>query len=163
VPEPALPQKALRERGYKGKIYQTHGVANSDFLRVCGADCEGTFVPVGPMLVAAQLPDSNPIKKTALVYVNKYTAAHGKDSVSTFGGHAWDAGLLLGEAAKKAVPKARPGTREFRLALRDALEGITNLTGSHGVFNIGPGNHQGLDQRSQVMVKIEKGAWKYVP
>ncbi|MGJ9416324.1 ABC transporter substrate-binding protein [Massilia sp. CMS3.1] len=159
----ALPQKALRERGYKGKIYQTHGVANSDFLRVCGADCEGTFVPVGPMLVANQLPDTNPIKKTALTYVTKYTAAHGKDSVSTFGGHAWDASLLLTEAAKTAVPKAKPGTKEFRAALRDSLEALKNVPASHGIFNMSPTNHQGLDQRSQVMVKIEKGAWKYVP
>jgi branched-chain amino acid transport system substrate-binding protein len=159
----ALPQKALRERGYKGKIYQTHGVANSDFLRVCGADCEGTFVPVGPMLVAHQLPDTNPVKKTALTYVNKYTAAHGKDSVSTFGGHVWDAQLLLAEAAKTALPKAKPGTKEFRAALRDALEGLKNVTATHGVFNMSPTNHQGLDQRSQVMVRIEKGAWKYVP
>ena len=159
----ALPQKALRERGYKGKIYQTHGVANSDFLRVCGADCEGTFVPVGPMLVANQLPATNPVKKTALTYTEKYTAAHGKDSVSTFGGHAWDASLLLGEAAKSALPKAKPGTKEFRAALRDSLENIKNLPASHGIFNMSPTNHQGLDQRSQVMVRIEKGAWKYVP
>ncbi|HAV36106.1 MAG TPA: branched-chain amino acid ABC transporter substrate-binding protein [Massilia sp.] len=159
----ALPQKALRERGYRGKIYQTHGVANSDFLRVCGADCEGTFIPAGPMLVAAQLPDANPVKKSALAYVNKYTGAYNKDSLSTFGGHAWDAALLLQEAAKTAVPKAKPGTKEFRAALRDSLEGIKNLPASHGIFNMTPTNHQGLDQRSQVMVRIEKGTWKYVP
>ena len=158
----ALPQKALRERGYRGKIYQTHGVANSDFLRVCGADCEGTFIPAGPMLVAAQLPDANPVKKSALAYVNKYTGAYNKDSLSTFGGHAWDAALLLQEAAKTAVPKAKPGTKEFRAALRDSLEGIKNLPASHGIFNMTPTNHQGLDQRSQVMVRIEKGTWKYV-
>jgi branched-chain amino acid transport system substrate-binding protein len=159
----ALPQKALRERGYKGKIYQTHGVANSDFLRVCGADCEGTFVPVGPVLVANQLPDANPVKKSALAYSSKYAAAFGKDSVSTFGGHAWDASLLLAEAARTALPKGKPGTKEFRAALRDSLEGIKNLPASHGIFNMSPANHQGLDQRAQVMVKIEKGAWKYVP
>jgi branched-chain amino acid transport system substrate-binding protein len=159
----ALPQKALRERGYKGRIYQTHGVANSDFLRVCGADCEGTFVPVGPVLVANQLPDANPVKKSALAYSSKYAAAFGKDSVSTFGGHAWDASLLLAEAAKTALPKGKPGTKEFRAALRDSLEGIKNLPASHGIFNMSPANHQGLDQRAQVMVKIEKGTWKYVP
>lgn len=159
----ALPQKALRERGYRGKIYQTHGVANSDFLRVCGADCEGTFIPAGPMLVAAQLPDANPVKKSALAYVSKYTGTYNKDSLSTFGGHAWDAALLLQEAAKTAVPKAKPGTKEFRAALRDSLEGIKNLPASHGIFNMTPTNHQGLDQRSQVMVRIEKGTWKYVP
>ena len=159
----ALPQKALRERGYRGKIYQTHGVANSDFLRVCGADCEGTFIPAGPMLVAAQLPEANPVKKSALAYVNKYTGAYNKDSLSTFGGHAWDAALLLQEAARTAVPKAKPGTKQFRAALRDSLEGIKNLPASHGIFNMTPTNHQGLDGRSQVMVRIEKGTWKYVP
>ncbi|WP_308635764.1 ABC transporter substrate-binding protein [Massilia brevitalea] len=159
----ALPQKALRERGYKGKIYQTHGVANSDFLRVCAADCEGTFLPAGPMLVVNQLPDTNPVKKSALTYVNKYNSAFKKESLSTFGGHAWDAAMLLQEAAKTAVPKAKPGTKEFRAALRDSLEGIKNLPASHGIFNMSPTNHQGLDQRSQVMVRIEKGAWKYVP
>ncbi|MCC2963717.1 ABC transporter substrate-binding protein [Massilia sp. IC2-278] len=159
----ALPQKALRERGYKGKIYQTHGVANSDFLRVCAADCEGTFLPAGPMLVVNQLPDTNPVKKSALTYVNKYNGAFKKESLSTFGGHAWDAAMLLQEAAKTAVPKAKPGTKEFRAALRDSLEGIKNLPASHGIFNMSPTNHQGLDQRSQVMVRIEKGNWKYVP
>jgi len=159
----ALPQKALRERGYKGKIYQTHGVANSDFLRVCAADCEGTFLPAGPMLVVNQLPDTNPVKKSALAYVNKYNGAFKKESLSTFGGHAWDAAMLLQEAGKTAVPKAKPGTREFRAALRDSLEGIKNLPASHGIFNMSPTNHQGLDQRSQVMVRIEKGNWKYVP
>jgi len=159
----ALPQKALRERGYKGKIYQTHGVANSDFLRVCGADCEGTFLPAGPMLVVNQLPDTNPVKKSALAYVTKYTGAFKKESLSTFGGHAWDAAMLLQEAAKTAVPKAKPGTKEFRAALRDSLEGIKNLPASHGIFNMTPTNHQGLDGRAQVMVRVEKGAWKYVP
>jgi branched-chain amino acid transport system substrate-binding protein len=155
----ALPQKTLRERGYRGKIYQTHGVANGDFLRVCGRDCEGTFLPVGPMLVVTQLPDSNPIKKSALTYVTKYTAAFNKDTLSTFGGHAWDASLLLQDAAKKAVLKAKPGTKEFRAALRDALETIKDLPVSHGIVNMSPTDHQGLDQRSRVMVRIEKGAW----
>jgi branched-chain amino acid transport system substrate-binding protein len=118
----ALPQKALKEKGYKGLIYQTHGVANSDFLRVGGKDVEGAFLPVGPMLVAAQLPNDNPVKKSALEYVNKYEAAHGKGSVSSFGGHAWDAGVLLENAIPVALKKGEPGTREFRKALRDALE-----------------------------------------
>ncbi len=76
----ALPQKALKEKGFAGQFYQTHGVANMDFLRVCGKDCEGTFLPAGPVLVAAQLPDSNPIKKVAMEYTGKYETAHGKGS-----------------------------------------------------------------------------------
>ncbi|TSE35649.1 ABC transporter substrate-binding protein [Tepidimonas charontis] len=159
----ALPQKTLKERGYTGKIYQTHGVANNDFLRVCGRDCEGTFLPAGPMLVADQLPNDHPVKKSALAYVQAYEAAHGKGSVATFGGHAWDAGMLLAAAAPEALKKAKPGTVEFRVALRDALENVKNVAGAHGIFNMSPTDHLGLDQRARVMVKIENGTWKYAP
>ncbi len=156
----ALPQKTLKERGYAGKYYQTHGVANMDFLRVCGKDCEGTFLPAGPVLVADQLPDSNPIKKVALEYSAKYEAAHGKGSTSTFGAHAWDAGLLLANAVPVALKKAKPGSKEFRAALRDALEGLKNVTVSHGIVNMSAQDHLGFDQRARVMVVIENGAWK---
>ncbi len=155
----ALPQKTLKERGYKGKIYQTHGVANNDFLRVCGKDCEGTWLPAGPLLVAEQLPASNPVKKSAMFYKSAYEKVYGAGSVSTFGGHAWDAGLLFAAAAPEALKKAQPGTKEFRKALRDALEKIQNLPVSHGIVNMGTGDHLGLDQRSRVMVKIENGKW----
>ncbi len=157
-----LPQKALKEKGYKGLIYQTHGVANNDFLRVGGKDIEGAFLPVGPMVVAAQLPNDNPVKKSALEYVTRYEAEHGKGSVSSFGGHAWDAGVLLGNAVPSALKKAQPGTPAFRKALRDALEATKNLPAAHGIFNIGPQDHQGFDQRARVMVAIENGAWKLV-
>lgn len=156
----ALPQVALTEKGYKGKFYQTHGVANKDFVRVGGKNVEGTFLPAGPVLVAAQLPDSNPIKKVALDYTNKYETAHGKGSTSTFGAHAWDAGLLLANAVPVALKKAQPGTKEFRHALRDALEGLKSVTVSHGVVNMSAQDHLGFDQRARVMVKIDKGDWK---
>jgi len=158
----ALPQKSLKERGYKGGFYQTHGVANNDFLRVCGKDCEGTFLPSGPMLVANQLPADNPVKKSATAYVAKYEAAHGKDSATAFGGYAWDAGQLLASAAPQALKKAKPGTPAFRAALRDALEGTRNLAGAHGVFNISATDHLGLDQRARVMVEVRNGTWQLV-
>jgi len=158
----ALPQRTLKERGYKGQIYQTHGVANRDFLRVCGADCEGTFLPAGPVLVADQLPAGHPVKKTATEYVLAYEKVHGKDSVSTFGAHAWDAGVLLQAAIPVALQRAQPGTREFRAALRDALEGVRNAAGAHGIFNMSPTDHLGLDQRAVVMVQITGGDWKLV-
>jgi len=158
----ALPQKVLRERGYKGAIYQTHGVANADFLRVGGKEVEGTLLPAGPVLVAEQLPNDNPIKKAALGYVGKYEAAHGKGSVSTFGAHAWDAGVLLQNAIPEALKKAQPGSKEFRKALRDALEATRNLVASHGVFNMSASDHLGFDQRARVMVTIENGGWKLV-
>ncbi|MGH6624075.1 MAG: ABC transporter substrate-binding protein, partial [Burkholderiaceae bacterium] len=155
----ALPQKTLKERGYAGKIYQTHGVANNDFLRVCGKDCEGTFLPAGPVLVVSQLPNSNPVKKSAQAYVTAYEAAQGKGTVSTFGAHAWDAGVLLEVAIPIALKKAQPGTKEFRAALRDALEGVKNAPGAHGIFNMSPNDHLGLDQRAAVMVQINNGTW----
>lgn len=158
----ALPQKALKERGFAGKIYQTHGVANNDFLRVGGKDVEGTLLPAGPMLVAAQLPAGHPVKKSATDYVTAYEAKFGKGSVSTFGGHAWDAGLLMQAAATEALKKAQPGTPAFRAALRDALEQVKDLPGAHGVFNMSPTDHAGLDQRGRVMVTISNGTWKYL-
>lgn len=158
-----LPQRALHERGYNGKYYQTHGVANNDFLRVGGKDVEGTLLPAGPVLVAAQLPNDNPVKKSALDYVAKYEAANGKGSTSTFGGHVWDAGLLMQVAVTNALKKAKPGTPEFRTALRDALESAKEVHGAHGIFNMSPTDHLGLDQRARVMVKVENGAWKYQP
>ena len=158
----ALPQKTLKERGWSGKVYQTHGVANNDFLRVCGADCEGTLLPAGPVLVAEQLPDDNPVKASAMTYIKAYEAAHGKGSVSTFGAHAWDSGVMLQAAVPEALKKAQPGTAEFRAALRDALENMKEVPAAHGVFTMGPNDHLGLDQRARVMVQIQKGAWKLV-
>ena len=159
----ALPAKALKERNYTGRIDQTHGVANADFLRVGGKDMDGTWLPAGPVLVADQLPAGHPVKKTALAYVAAYEAAYGKGSVSTFGAHAWDAGLLMSAAIPVALKKAQPGTAEFRAALRDALEQVKELPGAHGIFNMSAADHLGLDQRARVMVLIEGGTWTYKP
>jgi len=154
----ATPQKELVARGYKGKIYQTHGVANPDFLRVVGKDGNGTYLPIGPMLVYEQLPESNPVKKAAAEYITKYEAKYGKDSRSTFGGHAWDAYALLAKAIPEALKKGKPGTREFRAGLRDALESA-NVVASHGVFVMTPQDHNGLDNRARVMIRIDNGHW----
>lgn len=159
----ALPQKALKERGYAGKYYQTHGVANADFLRVGGKDVEGTLLPAGPVLVADQLPASHPVRASAMAYVQAYEGAYGKGSVSTFGAHGWDAGVLMTAAVPEALKKAKPGTPEFRAAMRDALENLKEVPGAHGIFTMSPEDHLGLDHRAAVMVKIEGGTWKYQP
>ncbi|MFA8338486.1 ABC transporter substrate-binding protein [Burkholderia cenocepacia] len=156
----ALPAKTLKERGYKGKVYQTHGVANNDFLRVCGKDCEGEILPAGPVLVTDQLPDSNPVKKPALGYKAAYEKAYGAGSLSTFGGHAWDAGLLLQRAIPEALKKGQPGTEAFREALRASLESVKDLPVSHGVINMTATDHNGFDTRARVMVQIVDGKWK---
>ncbi|MEN8514155.1 ABC transporter substrate-binding protein [Burkholderia sp. RS02] len=156
----ALPAKTLKERGYKGKVYQTHGVANNDFLRVCGKDCEGEILPAGPVLVTDQLPDSNPVKKPALGYKAAYEKAYGAGSLATFGGHAWDAGLLLQRAIPEALKKGQPGTEAFREALRASLESVKDLPVSHGVINMTSTDHNGFDTRARVMVQIVDGKWK---
>ncbi|UBV45369.1 ABC transporter substrate-binding protein (plasmid) [Deinococcus taeanensis] len=158
-----LPQKALKDRGYAGRIYQTHGVANADFLRVGGKDVEGAILPAGPVLVADQLPATNPTRRVGLAYMNQYEARYGKDSVSTFGAHMWDAGLLMQKAIPAALKKAKPGTAAFREALRDALEGTRNVIGTHGIFNLTASDHLGLDARSRVMVQVVDGTWKLLP
>jgi branched-chain amino acid transport system substrate-binding protein len=153
----ATPQKELSARNYKGKVYQTHGVANPDFLRVVGKEGNGTILPCGPMLVYEQLPTGNPIKKSAADYITKYEAKYG--TRSTFGGHAWDAYLLLAHAIPEALKKTKPGTKEFRAALRDGLENAKDVVATHGVFNMTPQDHNGLDNRARVMLKIEDGKW----
>jgi len=123
-----------------------------------GADGNGTLLPIGPMLVWEQLPESNPVKKAAADYITKYEAKYGKDSRSTFGGHAYDAFMLLNKAVPEALKKGKPGTKEFRAALRDALETGT-VVASHGVFVMTPQDHNGLDNRARVMIRIENGRW----
>ena len=100
------------------------------------------------------------MKKTALAYKHAYETAYGAGSVSTFGGHAWDAGLLLQRAIPLALKKGQPGTPAFREALRAALESTKDMPASHGIFNMSANDHAGLDQRARVMVEIVGGKWK---
>jgi branched-chain amino acid transport system substrate-binding protein len=159
----ALPQIELARRGYKGLVYQTQGVANNDFLRVGGKDLDGGYMTVAPVLVAEQLPDSNPVKKPALDFVQRFEAQQGPHSRSLFAATAWDAMLVIQQAGREALKKARPGTAEFRTALRDAIEKLRDFVGSEGVYNMSEKDHNGVDARSQVLVKIENGAWKLQP
>ena len=159
----AMPPKTLIQRGYKGKIYHNHGVGNNDFLRVCGADCNGTFLPASPVLVASQLPADYASKRLALEYIARFEALRGPGSVSAFGSYAWDASMLLSNAVPVALKAAAPGTPEFRRALRDALEATRGLADTNGVVNMSATDHLGLDQRARVMVEIRNGKWVYQP
>ena len=155
-----LPAKALIERGYKGSVYFNHGVANNDFLRVGGKDIEGMFVPTSPVVVADALPADHPAKVAALDYKKRYEAVYGAGTVSAFGSYTWDAWLELSQAIPVALKKGRPGTREFRVALREALEGLHDLKVSNGVVAMSKNDHLGLDQRARVVVKVEANKWK---
>ncbi len=159
----AMPQITLRERGYKGKIYQSHGVTSKEFLRVGGKSVEGALIPVGPVLVAEQLPDNHPTKKASVAFVKELEAKNGPDSRSTFAGASWDAWLLLQNAivgAQKAKVKA--GTPEFRTALRQNIEKTSKLVGTNGVYTLSATDHAGYDASAIVLIKVENNRWKLV-
>jgi len=154
-----LPQAGLLEKGFKGRIYQTHGVATNDFIRLGGKVVEGTLMAGGPLLVADDLAASNPVKSVAQAYIKNYEGRYGAGTMSTFGANTYDAGLLLQKAIPNALKKARPGSEDFRVALRDALETSKEVVGAQGVFNMSAQNHNGMDQRARVMMTVKGGKW----
>jgi branched-chain amino acid transport system substrate-binding protein len=153
----AMPQINLRERGWAGPIYQTHGAASPDLIRVGGAKMNGAILPAGPVLVAEQLTDANPIKTVAFDYVNAFEKTYGAHSRTQFGAHAHDALKVLQRIVPVALKQAKPGTPAFRQALRDALETEKEIVVSHGVLNYSASNHTGFDERGRVMLKIDNG------
>lgn len=159
----ALPYLALAERGYKGQIYGMHALINPDFVRVGGAAVEGLLAPTGPVVVAEQLPESNPIRKVAMDFRAAYQKANGAPATDAFSAYSFDAWLLFADAAQRAMGKAEPGTPQFRAALRDAIVSTKELVGTHSVYNFKPDDRYGSDERSRVVVKLEKGQWKLVP
>ena len=155
----AMPHKAVIERGFKGKVYQTHAAATPDLVRIGGKDVEGSYVVSGPAVVAEQLPDSHPSKAVAVDFVTKYEAAYGKGSRNQFAGHAYDAKVMLEKILPVALKKAKPGTPEFRAALRDAVETMGRTIFSHGVMNWTPTDHNGYTMETGVMLKVVNGAF----
>jgi branched-chain amino acid transport system substrate-binding protein len=156
----ALPFLALRERGFKGSIYGTHALINPDFIRVGGAAVEGVLAPTGPVIVAEQLPDSNPVKKVGLEFRAAHLKANNVASTDAFSAYSFDGWLVFAEAAKRALKTTQPGSPAFRSALRDELYRTKELVGSHGVYTYGPDSNSGVDERARVIVTLEKGQWK---
>ncbi|KRB24506.1 ABC transporter substrate-binding protein [Rhizobacter sp. Root16D2] len=159
----AMPHKGLVERGYpKGKIYQTHGAATLDLIRVGGKDVEGSFVSSGPALVAPKLPDSNPSKALGVRFIEQYEKAFGPKSANQFGAHAFDAAIVLEKIIPMALKKAKPGTKEFRAALKEALETAGRIPVSQGVLNYTATDHFGFTPDTGVLLKVVNGDWDVV-
>lgn len=156
----AMPQLGLVERGYKGKVYQTHAAATPDLPRVGGKAVEGTFVVSGPALLGDQLPESHPSKKLAMDFVQKFEAAHGPNTRNQFAGHAYDFQVAMEKALPMALKKAKPGTPEFRAAIRDSLETMGRTVFAHGVMNWTPTDHWGYTLETGVMTKVVDGKFK---
>lgn len=153
-----MPQTTLFDQGYRGQMYQTHGAALQDFLKLGGKKVEGTILAASLMLVLDEVPDSNPSKKVASDYIAAYEKLNGSKP-ATFGANTFDAGLLLQAAIPVAAAKAKPGTPEFRKALRDALEQTHELAATQGVYNMSAADHSGFDERGRELIQVKNGTW----
>jgi branched-chain amino acid transport system substrate-binding protein len=158
----ALPVVALRHRGFKGGIYGNHGIVSPAFIKVGGAAAEGVIADTSPLVVYDQLADDNVIKPVATAFMADYAKKFGAQSVNPFAGYSYDAMLLLKNAIPAALQAGKPGSEEFRVALRDALEKTHELVGLSGVYNMSPTNHNGQDDRAAVLVEVKDGAWRAI-
>jgi branched-chain amino acid transport system substrate-binding protein len=156
----ALPELALQKRGWKGRTYNTPGVFDRDFLRVGGSAVEGVVVPTGPGVYAAQLPDDIPIKPVGLAFIRKYEAANGVGTANYLAGNAYDSSLIIVDAAKRALKQAKPGSPEFRRALRDAIFQVHELAGVNGIYNYDAGSPHGVDTRAVILMRVVQGQWQ---
>ncbi len=157
----ALPQSALRERGYKGLIYQTHGAASMDFIRIAAASAEGVLMASGPVMNPEGQADSALTKKPGLALNTAYEAKYGANSRSQFAGHSYDAFELLKRVIPVALKTAKPGTPEFREAVRAALLSEKEMAATQGVYNFTDKDRYGLDDRARILLTVKDG--KYVP
>jgi branched-chain amino acid transport system substrate-binding protein len=156
-----LPQIELRNRGFKGTIYQTHGAVSRVFIKLAGKAAEGVIMPSGPLVVADKLPKS-PQNDAALEHFKAYEGKYGAGSITQFSGHAFDVGQILKRVVPVALKSAKPGTPEFRAALLKAIESEKEIAASHGVYNFTPTDHAGLDERGRVLLTVKDGDWALV-
>ncbi|GIQ76954.1 ABC transporter substrate-binding protein [Bradyrhizobium sp. RD5-C2] len=160
----ALPVIALSERGYKGPLYGNHGLISADFLRLAGKTANGIICPTGPVTAAEQLPASNPIQKVALAFRTAFEKANGEAPTDSFSSYSFDGWLVFVDAAKRALATgAKPGSPEFRVALREALFTTKELVGTQGVYTYTPADRHGVDARARILVQIEDGKYKLLP
>jgi branched-chain amino acid transport system substrate-binding protein len=158
----ALPQIALRERGYKGLIYQTHGAASMDFIRIAGKAAEGVIMSSGPVMSPEGQPDSALTKKPGLALNTAYEAKYGPSSRSQFAGHSYDAFEVLKRVIPVALKEAKPGTQEFREAIRKALLSEKEMAASQGVYNFTEKDRNGLDDRSRILLTVKDGKYEVI-
>jgi branched-chain amino acid transport system substrate-binding protein len=158
----ALPQIALRERGYQGKIYQTHGAVTKDFIRIAGKAAEGGILASGPVIVAELQPDNALTKKPGMAYVQAYEPKYGKDTRTQFGAHMWDVLMVLERVIPQALKKAKPGTQEFREAIREALVAEKEIAASQAVYNWTEKDRYGVDPRAAVLLTVKNGDWELI-
>jgi branched-chain amino acid transport system substrate-binding protein len=158
----ALPQTTLRERGYKGLIYQTHGAASMDFIRIAGPAAEGVLMASGPVMDPEDQPDEAQTKRPGLALNKQYEAKYGPNSRSQFAGHSYDAFLVLERVIPVALKKGKPGTQEFREGIRQALLTEREIAASQGVYNFTEKDRYGVDERARILLTVKDGKYTLV-
>ena len=158
----ALPNITLTQRGYKGQVYNNHGVVSGEYIRIGGAAVEGCIAPTGPLVVYDQLPEDNVVKPVATAFMTRYLAKFGPQSRNAFAGYTYDAAMIIQAGVPTALKAGKPGTVEFRDGLKSGMEQVHELIGTHGVYTMSATDHTGMDARSRVMVQVKGGAWTLI-
>lgn len=156
----ALPYLELAKRGYKGQIYGTHAYMDEGFMKAVGAAGNGMIAACGPVEIADELPDSNPMKSISMTFRNTYQKVIGHPLLAAFASYTFDDYLIFLNAAERVPTNLQPGTVEFRTALKNAIETTRGLVGTEGTFNFKPGQMYGLGEDSIFIVKLVNGAWR---
>ena len=151
---PAIVTKNFRQLGMTMPLYQSHGVASKEYVRLSGPAAEGVRLPAAALLVADILPAGDPQKPVVTTYSKDFEKRY-KSDVSTFGGHAYDGLMIVVDALKRA------GSTD-RAKLRDAIEATHGYVGTGGVVNMSPTDHLGLDQNAFRMLEVHNGDWVLV-
>jgi branched-chain amino acid transport system substrate-binding protein len=149
VPAQSIVAKNMKQLGMDIPLFQSHGFGNPKFAQQAGVAAEGILFPAGRLLVVDDLADSHPQKKLLAAYKKDYETTY-KEDVSTFGGHAYDAVLIVTEALKKA------GTTD-PAKVRDAIEGLHGLVVTAGIYNFSATDHTGLDLNAFEMLTVKNG------
>jgi branched-chain amino acid transport system substrate-binding protein len=155
-----LPNVTLAERNFGKPVYNTPVTPGPDFLRLGGEKVEGVYAASFLISVADQLPDSNPTKKISQDFAARFEKENPPFKADAQNGEAYDTGLVLTAVVSKALKKAKPGTPEFRAAVRDELYNLKELPGTLGVYNFHEGQPYGLDERSIVLIQVKNGKWQ---
>ncbi len=153
-PGPAVIARNRQQLGLDIPLYMSHGVASKKFIELAGDAAEGLLLPAGRLIVAEQISDDHPQKSVLMEYKTLYEDRFNSD-VSTFGGHGWDAVMILAKAIELA------GSDDPK-AISQGIEKVKNHVGTAGIYNFSPQDHNGLDASAFAMIKIENGAWKII-
>jgi len=152
-PGPAVVARNAKQLGLRVPLYMSHGVSSKKFIELAGDAADGIMLPSGRVLVANLLPNSDKQKKSLVAFVNNYRKQYGAEG-DHFGGHAWDAVMLL----KGAIERGG----DSPAAIRDQLEKTRNFSGIGGIFNFSPSDHAGLTKDAFVLVEVKNKRWALV-